>query len=306
MIEQRTRRSGRIRLFLAAAAAPLLLGSCGVVAELPTTSMPTSFSAATSPEGHPMAVSAPAEATVSKVVMPVYWLGLNGSDVQLYREFLPSKNTGDPIGEAVMTMTTATPSDDDYFTPWAPASKVTASISSKNVITVDISSDAFKPSLDAGMAHRAVQQLVYTATAAAANAGLTTAGYDASVAVLVDGKAGYLAFGHEDLERDLERDRTMPAPIWIISPQEGDGTETSVAVTGSAVKRDEPLFWSVERVVNGRPDTSALKSGELRLEAVAGETAMFDIQIDLEPGEYNLRVFHGEGENEDSKRFTVY
>ncbi len=253
-----------------------------------------------------MAVSAPAEATVSKVVMPVYWLGLNGSDVQLYREFLPSQNTGDPIGEAVLAMTTQAPADDDYFTPWSPASKVTASISSKNIITVDISSDAFKPSLDAGMAHRAVQQLVYTATAAAANAGLTTAGYNASVVVLVDGKAGYRAFGHEDLEPALERDKTMPAPIWIISPQEADGTETSLTVTGSAVERDEQLLWSVERIVNGRPETTALKSGEIRLEAEAGETSMFEVAIELEPGDYNVRVFHGEGENEDSKRFTVY
>jgi len=306
MIRQNNRRAGRTRLLLAAAAAPLLLGSCGVVAELPTTSMPTSFSAATSPDGDPMAVSAPAEATVSKVVTPVYWLGLNGSDVQLYREFLPSRNTGDPIGEAVLAMTTETPADDDYFTPWAPASKVTASISSKNIITVDISSDAFKPSLDAGMAHRAVQQLVYTATAAAANAGLTTAGYNASVVVLVDGKAGYRAFGHEDLEPALQRDKSMPAPIWIISPQEEDGTETSLKVVGSAVARDNHLAWRVERVLNGRPETKPLKSGEIQLDAQAGETAMFEVDIELEPGEYNLRVFHGDGDNEDSKRFTVY
>ncbi|MER2137427.1 MAG: GerMN domain-containing protein, partial [Arthrobacter sp.] len=241
MTRQQQRLSGRTRLLMAAAAAPLLLASCGVVAELPTTSMPSSFSAATSPESRPMAVSAPAEATASKVVMPVYWLGLNGSDVQLYREFLPSKNTGDPIGEAVMAMTTDTPRDSDYFTPWAPASKVSASISSKNIITVDITADAFKPSLDAGMAHRAVQQLVYTATAAAANAGLTTAGYNTSVVVLVDGKAGYNAFGHEDLEPALERDKTLPAPIWIISPQEQDGTETSLTVMGSAVVREDRL-----------------------------------------------------------------
>ena len=306
MTRQHNRLSGRTRLLMAAAAAPLLLSSCGVVAELPTTSMPSSFSAATSPESRPMAVSAPAEATASKVVMPVYWLGLNGSDVQLYREFLPSQNTGDPIGEAVMAMTTDTPRDDDYFTPWAPASKVSASISSKNIITVDITSDAFKPSLDAGMAHRAVQQLVYTATAAAANAGLTTAGYNTSVVVLVDGKAGYNAFGHEDLEAALERDKTLPAPIWIISPQEKDGTETSVTVMGTAVVREDQLAWSVERVLNGRPETTPVQSGEIKLEAEAGETAMFEVPIELEPGDYNLRVFHGDGDNQDSKRFTVY
>lgn len=293
-------------LLLLAAGVPLLLGSCGVVAELPTTSMPNSFSGSASSEGRPMAVSAPAEATVSKVVMPVYWLGLNESDVQLYREFLPSENNGDPIGEAVRAMTRESPRDGDYFTPWHPASNVTASISSKNVITVDITSDAFKASLDAGMAHRAVQQLVYTATAAAANAGLTTAGFSTSVVVLVDGKAGYSAFGHESLEQPLERDASLPAPIWIITPQEGEATETSLTVSGSAVVRDEQLSWSVEPITNGRPEATQVASGTIRLDASAGETALFDVPIKLEPGEYNLRIFHGEGANEDSKRITVY
>ncbi len=253
-----------------------------------------------------MAVSAPAEATASKVVMPVYWLGLNDSDVQLYREFLPSDNAGDPIGEAVQAMTTEVPQDADYFTPWHPASNVTASISSKNVITVDITSDAFKASLDSGMAHRAIQQLVYTATAAAANSGLTTAGFSTSVVVLVDGKAGYHAFGHESLEHPLERDATLPAPIWIISPQEGEATETSLTVSGSAVVRDEQLSWSVEPIQHGRPDTAPVASGTIQLNAGAGETALFEVPVKLEPGEYILRVFHGDGANEDSKRINVY
>lgn len=253
-----------------------------------------------------MAVSAPAEATESKVVMPVYWLGLNDSDVVLYREFLPSDNAGDPIGEAVQAMTTETPRDADYFTPWHPASNVTASISSKNVITVDITSDAFKASLDAGMAHRAVQQLVYTATAAAANAGLTTAGFTASVIVLVDGKAGYQAFGHDSLEKPLERDASLPAPIWIIAPQEGESTESSITISGTAVVRDEQLSWRVDPITHGRPETNPVASGTVRLEASAGETAQFQVPVKLEPGEYILRVFHGEGTNEDSKRITVY
>jgi len=62
----------------------------------------------------------------------------------------------------------------------------------------------------------------------------------------------------------------------------------------------------VERVLNGRPETTPVQSGEIKLEAEAGETAMFEVPIELEPGDYNLRVFHGDGDNQDSKRFTVY
>ena len=62
----------------------------------------------------------------------------------------------------------------------------------------------------------------------------------------------------------------------------------------------------MEPSTKGRPETTPVASGTIRLDASAGETALFDVPVKLEPGEYNLRVFHGEGANEDSKRITVY
>ena len=300
----------RRKHFLAAgallAAAALGTGGCGVVAEYPTTSMPTSFSAGQSPAGAPMTISPPAEASTASTLMPVYWLGLNDTTVSLYREFLHSENTGDPIGEAVRAMTARQPLDRDYFTPWQPSDKVTASISSKNVITVDISSDAFKGSLDAGMAHRAVQQLVYTATAAAANAKLTAVGQESSVVILVDGKAGYRAFGHVALDEPLRRDARLVAPIWIIDPQESQGRGTDVTVSGTAVAQESGLYWRVEPVVDGRPATEAVSAGRVELDAQTGETGSFTFSAALAPGEYSIRVFYsGHEAAGDSKRITV-
>lgn len=289
------------------AASSLLLSGCGVVAATPTTSMPTHFDEAAGSLSASLSVTAPSEGKPAPGRVPVYWLGVNGSDVHLYREFQPAETSGDPIVEAVVAMTSDKPADPDYFNPWSTAGSVTASISGKNVITVDISSDAFKTSLDAGMAHRAVQQLVYTATAAASNAGLTTVGHAPSVVLLVDGKAGYRAFGHESLDGQLERDASLVAPIWIIDPQQGDGTGPSLRVHGAAVSEGGQISWRVEPIVDGRPAEDAVQTGYAELDAPTGGTSLYNFSVDLSPGEYSVSVFHGaERADEDSKRVTVY
>ena len=301
---RRSRRLVRAGAGAALLVAMLATGGCGVVAEYPTTTMPTAFSAE-SRSLAPMTISPPAEAGTG-TLMPVYWLGLNDTTVSLYREFLQSDNTGDPIGEAVRAMTAGKPLDQDYFTPWQPADKVTASISSKNVITVDIPSKAFKGSLDAGMAHRAVQQLVYTATAAAVNAGLTTVGQESTVVVLVDGKAGYRAFGHESLEEPLRRDPSLVAPIWIIDPQESQVRSTSLTVTGTAASQPEGLYWRAEPVVDGRPSSDAVASGRVDFHEGPGSTREFTFSTTLAPGTYSLKVYYkGHEAAGDSKRITV-
>ena len=84
-----------------------------------------------------------------------------------------------------------------------------------------MSADAFNSNVDAAMAERAVQQLVYTATAAAASAGLIDTGQQIQVVVLVDGHTDYVAFGHVRLGAPTSRSAGMVAPVWIIDPQEG-------------------------------------------------------------------------------------
>ncbi|MBP3043322.1 GerMN domain-containing protein [Arthrobacter jiangjiafuii] len=306
MTTWRNRPPGRRTLGLLAASS-LLLSGCGVVAANPTTSMPTSFGDAARAASSPMTVATLPGGETAPGLIPVYWLGLNGSDVLLYREFQPAEKDGDPISEAVQAMTAGAPSDPDYFNPWHKAESVTASISAKNVITVDLSADAFKTSLDAGMAHRAIQQLVYTATAAAANAGLTTVGHTPSVVLLVDGKAGYRAFGHEVLEGELQRDATLVAPIWIIDPQEGSGNPTSLTVSGAARSEGGQLSWRVEPIVDGRPAAAAVESGFADLEAPTGGTSLYSFTVELSPGDYSVSVFHGtERANEDSKRVSIH
>jgi len=82
-------------------------------------------------------------------------------------------------------MTSLKPLDPDYMTPWRPASRVTVS-QKGDAITVDLSSDAFSNTqVGSELADRAVQQLIYTATAAALKAGTPAT----TVKITVDGAA---------------------------------------------------------------------------------------------------------------------
>jgi hypothetical protein len=233
--------------------------------------------------------AAPEETARPGGVLPVYWLGVNGEDVQLYREFIQRQGGGDPIGAAVAAALRSAPTDPDYFTPWGPASTVTASISRENVITVDISSDAFSTSLDEGIAYRAVQQLVYTATAAAASAGLTERGGPSTVVLLVDGTTGFSAFGHIELGGAMRRDPSLVAPVWVTSPRFGDTVNgPSVRIEGSAVTSGPTLGWRVERISGG---ASTFREGTVRLDSPPGTPAQFSFSVPLTPGEYTVSVF---------------
>jgi hypothetical protein len=75
------------------------------------------------------------------------------SNVFLYREFRDVSSDGKPvITRALRVMMSEKPLDPDFFTPWQNPKKLATSISGKNVITVDISADAFNSNLDAAMA----------------------------------------------------------------------------------------------------------------------------------------------------------
>ena len=272
---------------------------------------PTAPTAASSP----LVSSAPVETLRSSELSPLYWLGTNADNVFLYREYRQAENLGDPITTAVAALTRLHPLDPDYFNPLSPASKVGASITNGSVITLDISSDAFDRRVDAGIAERAVQQLVYTATAAAANAGLSSSDNPLEVVILVDGHRGYEAFGHVLLGEPMSRDSSLAAPIWILDPAQGATSEGRVEVFGRGVAFESQLRWQIYRIadVAEKVDEGKLvKAGTVSVNAPAGEIGEFKFSQKLEPGTYKLYVFHEdvsgrtqERQNPDSKVFTI-
>lgn len=212
--------------------------------------------------------------------VPVYWLGESKASVWLYREFRTVPDVGGPVASAVSAMTSMEPQDPDYFTPWAPASRVTVT-EDGDAITVDISADAFAGSgVGSQVAERAVQQLVWTATAAAQKPGPVT--------ITVDGEA-YDAWGAIRLGEPLSRDADARGQIWIESPTEGATLAEPYRVTGSSTAFEGTISWEVEA-----PDGSMIGHG-FTMGGANGTFADYAFTLDfegLEPGgPYTLRIW---------------
>ncbi|MBJ2119839.1 GerMN domain-containing protein [Arthrobacter sp. MSA 4-2] len=258
--------------------------------------------------------SASGEQIGSDGILPVYWVGDSSGSALLYREFTGEaapESVGDPIADAVRLMTAGRPFDPDFHSLWEPASMVTTSISARNVITVDLSADAFRPGLHSSRAHLAIQQLVFTATAAAANAGLIGAGETSSVVLLVDGKAGSSGPAGAALDGELRRDPSLVAPVWIINPQDGDVRDPStVVVSGSGRSDSSTLNWritSLDRLKGGimptpgqRVPGATVKEGKAELDGSPGTTGEYEFTVALPPGRYEIAVFRlGAGDAEE-------
>ena len=288
----------------------------------PTTDLrvPPSASAELSTDtaaGGPVVDGSARASSAPRPLLPVYWVGDAGNRDGLFREYLeaPATSTGDPIADAVLKMTSREPLDPDYRSLWQPASSVSSSISTRNVITIDLSSDALAEQLDEDEARLALQQLVFTATAAAAHAGLITGGESSSVVVLVDGESGYRAFGAVELRGEWTRDTSVLAPVWIIDPQEGVETDTSgFTVHGQGPAEQQEVTWRVDRVPAGvasaeAPDATAgapFDEGTAEISTADGAEGAYTFTLQLPPGGYEITVSAPDaGGASDSKTIQV-
>lgn len=238
-----------------------------------------------------LVTSAPLETATAAQTLPVYWLGRSNDDVYLYREFFPAVVTDDPIVSALRTMMSAKPSDPDYFSLWNSPSRLGASISAKNVITIDISADALAQKMDQGIADRSVAQLVYTATAAAAMAGLIDTSSSIQVSILVDGHTGFKAFGHVPLDKPLTRDPALVAPVWIIDPAHASAYHRlPLTVKGQGVSPTGTLSWSLTKIVDGEASEEYL-TGTVSIPEGPNELGEFTFSLVPPAGSYELSVF---------------
>lgn len=276
------------KIAIVALSLSLLLGGCtsGDGGKPPMT-MPATM--ASSSAG--MVTSAPLETATASETLPVYWLGRSNDDVFLYREFRSSNSADEPIVSALRTMMSGKPLDPDYFSLWNEPSRLGASISAKNVITIDVSSDAFGAKVDAGLAERSISQLIYTATAAAAMSGLVDTSTPIQVSVLVDGHTGYKAFGHVPLDKPMTRNPTFVAPVWIIDPSHGTTYKgLPLKVTGQGVSPTGTLAWSLSLMKDGSVSGEYL-SGTVNIPQGPNELGEFTFNLVPPPGTYQLSIF---------------
>ncbi|KRE78806.1 hypothetical protein ASG71_11325 [Arthrobacter sp. Soil763] len=290
--------------------AALALSGCVATPQPGITNSNTPSRTVPGPTAGVATTSAPLESTQASNKAPVYWIGRSNENVFLYREFRDVSEDDNPITRALRVMMSQKPLDPDFFTPWQNPKMLATSISGKNVITVDVSADAFNSNLDADMAERAIQQLVYTATAAGASAGLTDTGQQIQVVVLVDGHTDYVAFNRVRLGSPTSRSVGMVAPVWIIDPQEGaELADGAVKISGRSTVPGGKLRWELLRT-DGSAKAPYL-NGTITAASEADQAGMFNLGVNLGPGSYEVRVSQVDPAgkvkdlNVDTRGFTV-
>ncbi len=238
--------------------------------------------------------------------IPVYWIAESRKSIALYREFRDLPDTGGPVASAVAAMTRLRPLDPDYLTPWRPASRV-AVTQTGDAITVDLSADALaNTQVGSALADRAVQQLVYTATAAAALAGTPAT----TVRITVDGKAtdawGVLRLGEPTRRAALS---AVQAHTWVTSPQEGQTVPAGlVTFTGFGTSFEANFGWKVMSSAG-----AVVAKGFATGGTGDGGFGEFTFTAQLTAGSYSVEISgddpsggaEGKGAAVDDKAFTV-
>jgi hypothetical protein len=244
--------------------------------------------------------------------MPLYFVGESQQDLRLYREFRTIRKVDGPISSAISAMTRLQPLDPDYVNPWRPASSVWVS-QKGSALTVDLSADAFRNTkVGSELATRAIQQLIYTATAAA-----HTTGHDAtSVTITVEGKPADV-WGVVHVGTPMARAPMIDVQghAWVTSPQQGDIVPAGrVRFAGYGTSFEATFHWEV----TAAPGTKVVAHGTVMGGSMA-EFGSFEWSTKLAPGAYTVRLatddpsgdHEGQGEHEghgpavDTKAFTV-
>ncbi|BBE22887.1 hypothetical protein MN0502_17700 [Arthrobacter sp. MN05-02] len=111
--------------------------------------------------------------------------------------------------------------------------------------------------------------------------------------VLVDGTAGYRAFGAVDLDGEWTRDSANLAPVWIIDPQEDVESDTaSLTIHGVGPAAEQSLDWRIDRSVDGSEDGDAalFRDGSVDMAPQDGAPGAFSFSVTLPPGRYEITV----------------
>lgn len=206
---------------------------------------PTPSSATTSPGTSATSTSPSPTASGHGAALPVYWVGEQGSTFALFREFGPA-GPADPaarVQEAVTLALTGTPADPDYLNPWGSGATATTELGSGE-ISVDLSPAAItRTSVGSQLASLLVQQLVWTATAAAQQ--------DVPVRFTVGGQVQDL-FGTISADQPIARGRGDDDPralVWISEPgEQGSVPAEAATFRGEGVNAFEnTLVWRIEQ-----------------------------------------------------------
>jgi hypothetical protein len=234
----------------------------------------------------------------------VYYLGPFRLGDQLFREFhlLPGATPApaEAVRTAVQQMLDRPADDPDYRSPWPSGATVRDASVDSGAITVDLAGAATHAgSVDQLTALLAVQQLVWTATAAVPGA--------TGVRLLLDGKPVTALWGRPVPTGLLAREAAAEvlAPIWIIDPQQGtvQGRRFDVNLAGIVFEATMRL-----RVMDG--SGKVVEDRQVLLSAGAPAQGTARVTLNLTSGRYTIEGYlisarDGTEQVIDDHQFTV-
>lgn len=230
-------------------------------------------------------------ASTKRTALPVYYLGADGTRQGLFREFhqvdVPAAAPAAAV--AVLAVTSALDGgsavDPDYGAPWLAATSSTAHLTrGADVLTVDLpSAEATARGRTREQARLAVQQLAWTASAAAQDAGV-------GVRVLVSGAPGML-FGSLPVGDVVHRPGAATAyrdlaSVWVQDVVSRESNPGQLSVSGSACVFEGALRW---QLLQGR---RVVRSGSTTASAGCPSRGTWDVSVGAVPtGRYTFRAF---------------
>lgn len=230
--------------------------------------------------------------------VPVYYVVESPDGPRLVREYRTVPDRGDLVTSALMAMMSLLPNDPDYSTPWVAPESVTVERQG-DLLRVDVPAVAFSQGIGSELSARAIDQLVYTATAAAAVEGDPVE----QVEIVKDGQQGEV-WGHLTVGEALTRSPQIDVlnHTWILSPTEGESVpagEVTIRGYGASFEGNFVVHVDGPGVDVMEPTTgTGIGFGE------------WEYSLELEPGEYTVHVENSSGQDDfqphtDSKTFTV-
>jgi hypothetical protein len=220
--------------------------------------------------------------------------------LRLYREFFSVQSRGDKGRAALTAMFERTPYDSDYVRVWPDGTRVLGVDRAGGVATVNLSAAALAKHATPETARMAVQQIVWTLTAADQDG-------QERVRLLVEGQpvrnlweSGVSAV--DPVGRAAAG--SVLAPVWITDPRDGATVGRTVELQGQASVVEANVSIEVRRGATVVESTFATAT-------TAGPgRGTWSRTLRLEPGTYEIRAFESSAQDGsalgvDTKRVIV-
>jgi hypothetical protein len=265
----------------------------------PTVSPSPDSPAAASPDVRVPPAASPSGAATT-FAAPVYWPGNVDGRLRLYREFFSVRSHGDKGRAALTAMLERKPYDSDYVPVWPDGTRVLGVDRAGGVATVNLSAAALAKHATPETARMAVQQIVWTLTAADQDG-------RERVRLLIEGQPVRNLWESGVSATDpvgRAAAGSVLAPVWITDPRDGATVGRTVELQGQASVVEANVSIEVRRGATVVESTFATAT-------TAGPgRGTWSRTLRLEPGTYEIRAFESSAQDGsalgvDTKRVIV-